>query len=114
MTPHKVSAAVRRNWPGILAILLASVSVAIYWLETVAPPPSPYSACNLGQSLFSIFQLGTATSALVGFLALRRARQGAGGLATAIIGFMLGGTLTLLWVAWIGMLMLFPGALGGD
>lgn len=114
MRPVSVPAVVSRNWPGIVSILLAFASVATYWLGTVLPPPSPYSASNLGQSLFSMFQLGTATSALVGFLAVLRARRGAGGLAAAIVGLLLGGTLTLLWVAWIGMLMLFPSALGGD
>ena len=109
-----VPAVLNRNWPGILSIVLAFASVAIYWLGTVLPPPSPYSASNAGQALFSVFQLGTATSALVGFLAVLRARRGARGMATAIIGLLLGGTLTFLWVAWIGMLMLFPTALGGD
>ena len=109
-----VLAVVGRNWPGILSILLAFASAAMYWLATVVPPPNPYGAVDLGQFLVSIFQLGTATSALVGFLAVLRARRGSGGLATAIIGLLLGGTLTLLWVVWIGGLMLFPGALGGD
>ena len=114
MTPRRVPAAVQRNWPGILAILLAFASVALYWLGTVVPPPNPSSATDLGQSLVSMFQLASATSALVGFLAVLRARRGAAGLATAIIGLLLGGTLTLLWVVYIGGLMLFPGAIGGD
>lgn len=114
MTRYRVPAAMRRNWPGILAILLAIASIAMYWLGTVVPPPSPSSATNLGQAFLSMFQLGAATSAVVGFLAVLRARRGAGGLATAIIGLILGGTLTLLWVVWIGGLMLFPSALGGD
>jgi hypothetical protein len=51
---------------------------------------------------------------VVGIWAVVRARRGAGGLATAIAGLVLGGALTLLWVGWIAMLMLLnPPGLGG-
>lgn len=108
MTPYRVPVVVRRNWPGMLSILLAIASVAMYWLATVILPPTPYGAVNVGQSLVSIFQIGAATSALVGFLAVLRARRGHGGLATGIIGLLLGGTLTFLWVAWIVMMTVLP------
>lgn len=108
MRPVRVPGVVSRNWPGIVSILLAFASVAMYWLGTVVPPPSPASSSNVGQSLVSMFQIGSATSALVGFLAVLRARRGAGGLAAAIIGLLLGGALTFLWMAWIAMLMLLP------
>ncbi len=104
----------RRNWLGALAILLALASIGAYWLPIALGPPAPDSSGSLDQLLFWMFQLCAAMSALVGFLAVRRARRAGGGLATAIIGLLLGGTLTLLWVVWIGGLMLFPGALGGD
>ncbi len=106
-----VFAAAGRNWPGVVSIVLAVTSVVMYWLGTF--PPDPNSAGGLGVLSFSMFQVCAATSALVGFLAVRRARGGGGGLVTAIIGLALGGTLTFLWVAWIGGLMLNPGAMGG-
>ncbi len=105
-----VTAAAGRNWPGVVSIVLAVVSVAMYWLGTF--PPDPNSAGGIGVLSFSMFQLCAATSAVVGFLAVRRARRGAGGLVTAIMGLVLGGTLTFLSVAWISMLMLNPGAMG--
>jgi hypothetical protein len=60
----------------------------------------------------SLFQLGTIASLRIGLAAVLRAWRGGGGFASAITGLVLGGTLTLLWVVWIGMLILNPGALG--
>lgn len=111
---YKPGAQLRRNWPGALSILLAIASVGAYWLPIALGPPPPDSSGSLDQFLFWMSLLGAATSALVGFLAVSRARRGGGGLATSIISLLLGGTLTLLWVVWIGGLTLFPGALGGD
>ena len=51
------------------------------------------------------------SSFVVGIAAVIQARSGAGGLGTAIIGLVVGGVLTFLWVACIGILMLNPGAL---
>ncbi len=51
------------------------------------------------------------SSFVVGIAAVIQARSGAGGLGTAIIGLVVGGVLTFLWVACIGMPMLNPGAL---
>ena len=112
MRRERAVAAARRNWPGAVSILLAFASVTAYWLGT-AVGSNPNNVGTLNVSLIPIFQLSSATSALVGFLAVRRARRGGGGLATSVIGLALGGTLTLLWVAWIGMLIVFnPTGLG--
>lgn len=104
--------AARRNWPGILSIVLAAASVAMYWAGSITGSNPDYVGGFTNFAL-SAFQLGSATSALVGFLALLRARRGAGGMVTAIIGLVIGGTLLVLWVAWIGMLIfLNPPGLG--
>lgn len=86
--------AAKRNWPGILSIALAVASVAIYMPAA------------------GLFALGTAASLVVGIAAVMRARRGVGSFVIAIVGVVLGGTLTLLWMAWIVGLMLNPGALG--
>ena len=102
---------VRRSWPGFLSIALAATAVFLYWAGT----PWGFGELaigKLGPMFFDLFQLCTTLSLMVGAIAVVRARRGAGGLPTALIGVVLGGTLTFLWVAWIGMLMLNPGALG--
>jgi hypothetical protein len=67
---------------------------------------------EFGPTFIGLFQLCTTLSLVVGIAAVVRARRGAGGLPTAVAGMLIGGTLTLLWAAWIGMLMLNPGAMG--
>jgi hypothetical protein len=57
-----------------------------------------------------LFALGTALSLLAGIMGVLRARRGAGGLITAIVGVVIGGTLTFLWVAWIVALAVNPGS----
>jgi hypothetical protein len=110
MKRRALAATAGRSWPGVLSIALAVASVAMYWIGTLVPD-NPYSSGQFGNFAVSTFQLGTATSALVGFLAVRRARQGGGGLVVSIIGLVVGSTLTFLWVAWFGMLVLDPGAM---
>jgi hypothetical protein len=101
----------RKNWPGLLSITLAATAVFMYWAGT----PWGFAAGSMGKLgavSFDLFQLCTTSSLIVGIVAVVRARRGAGGLPTAVAGTAIGGTLTLLWVIWIGGLMLNPGALG--
>jgi hypothetical protein len=112
MKPGMLESAARKNWPGIVSIVLAAASVGAYALSISLPPPDPYGPDKFHPLLTSIYQLGTASSALVGFLAVLRARRGGGGLVTAIIGLILGGALLFLWVAWIGMLIVFNPNMG--
>jgi hypothetical protein len=100
-----------RNWPGALSITLALSSVAMYGVGIAAGPNTAYVS-KAGPLFVDLFQLGTTSSLVVGIAGVIRARRGAGGLASAIIGLVLGGALTFIWVAWIGVLMLNPGALG--
>ncbi len=102
----------RRNWPGAASITLAVGSVGMY-VASVAAGPTPAYLGKAGPVFVVLFQLCGMASLVVGIAAVIRARRGAGGLGTAIIGLVLGGALTFLWVAWIGMLMLNPGAMGG-
>ncbi len=101
-----VRAAVARNSLGLLSIALAGASIAAYFVPVVN------ILGKFGAVLGSTFELGTVASLVVGIAAVLRARRGAGSYAVAIAGLVLGGTLTLLWVGWIGMLMLNPGAMG--
>jgi hypothetical protein len=101
-----------RNWPGALSIALALGSLGMY-AASIAAGPSPAYLGKAGPLFADFFQLGSTSSLVVGIAAVVRARRGAGGRGTAIIGLVLGGALTFLWVAWIGMLMLNPGAMGG-
>jgi hypothetical protein len=97
-------ATVARNSLGLLSIALAAASVAAYMLSVLM-------GGNLAV-LITTLQLGTVASLLVGIAAVLRARRRAASFALAIAGLVLGGTLTLLWVAWIVGLMLNPGAIG--
>jgi hypothetical protein len=106
-----MSSVANRNWPGALSIALALGSLGMY-AASIAAGPSPAYLDKAGPLFVDLFQLSTTSSFVVGIAAVIRARRGAGGLGTAIIGLVLGGVLTFLWVAWIGMLMLNPGALG--
>lgn len=89
-----MNAIVRKNWPGFVSIALAVASGGAY------------------VHAFPLFQLGTISSLGIGSAAVYRARRGGGGFASAMAGLVLGGILTLLWVVWIGGLILNPGALG--
>lgn len=100
-----MKAAVARNSLGLLSIALALAGVAAYMVPVL-------TGGDFGAVLVSTFQLGTVSSFLIGIAAVLRARRVAGGLVSAIAGLVLGGTLTLLWVAWIVGLMLNPGAIG--
>lgn len=104
--------AVAKNSLGLLSIALAGASVAAY-LVPVLTGGNLDALGKFGAILGSSFQFGTVASLLVGIAGVLRARRGAGGFALAIAGLVLGCILTLLWVAWIGMLTLSPGALGG-
>lgn len=102
-----------KNWPGLVSIVLAVLAVAAYMAGVATASDAPYLG-KLGPVFIDLFQLGTTLSLVVGIAAIVRARRGGGGLVTAIIGVALGGTLTFLWVGWIGMLMVFnPPGLGG-
>jgi len=103
--------ALRRNWPGILSLVLAAASVGMYVFAVSVSWADPLGPL-IGQFVFSAFQLGTATSTLVGFLAIRRARRGGGGMATAVAGLVAGGSLLFLWVAWIAGLLIFNPSMG--
>jgi hypothetical protein len=84
--------AIKRNWPGLLSIGLSVAGVALYFPVT------------------ALFVLCTAASLVVGIAAVVRARRGAGGLITSIVGLVLGGALTFLWVAWIVLFEVNPGS----
>jgi hypothetical protein len=112
MKRELLESAARKNWPGALSIVVAVASAGAFALSTSRPPPNPYGVDTFGPFLTSMFELGAATSALVGFLAALRARRGGGGMLTAIIGLALGGTLLLMWIAWVGMLMLLNPNMG--
>jgi hypothetical protein len=102
---------VRNSRLGLLSILLAAASVAAYLVSIITGVNLDFLG-KFGAVLGSAFQLGTVASLLVGIAAVLRARRGAGGFSLTVAGLILGGTLTLLWTAWIGMLMLNPRALG--
>ncbi len=106
-----MSSVARRNWPGVLSIALALLSVGMYVASIAAGPSQAYLG-KAGPLLLDLFLLSSPSSLVVGIAAVIRARRGVGGLGTAIIGLVLGGALTFLWVAWIGMLMLNPAAMG--
>jgi len=112
MKREMLESAARKNWPGVLSIVVAGASIGAYALSISRPPPNPYGVDTSGPFLTSMFELGAATSALVGFLAVLRARRGGGGMVAAIVGLVLGGTLLFMWIAWIGMLMLLNPNMG--
>jgi hypothetical protein len=105
--------ALRRNWMGLLAILLAVMSIASYlgavlWSAYVSSHPN--ASAGKGDAL--VIGIGPPTaiaSLVVGIFALRRARRGNGRLTVAIVGVVLGGMLTLAIAVWIVVLLLSPG-----
>ncbi len=108
---ESVKAAWARNWLGLVSIGLGAASVAAYMVPIWAGGNLDFLG-KFGAMFGSSFALGTLASLLVGVAAVVRARRISGGLPLAITGVLVGGVLTLLWVAWLGMLMLIPGAMG--
>jgi len=106
-----VKAAWGRNSLGLLSIGLAAASVAAYVILIWTGGRLDFLG-KLGALFGFSFQLGTLASLVVGVAAVARARRTSHGLPVAITGVVVGGVLTLLWVAWFGMLMLNPGAFG--
>lgn len=102
-----------KNWPGVISIVIAVLAIAAY-VTSVLSGSAPIYLGKVGPLFGDLFQLGTTLSLVVGIAAVVRARRGGGGLVTAIIGLVLGGTLTVLWVGWIGVLVILnPAGLGG-
>ena len=105
--------ALRRNWLGLLAILLAVMSIASYlgavlWSAYVGSHPNA-SAGKADAVVIGIAPPTAIASLVVGIFALRRARRRTGGLTVAIVGVVLGGLLTLAIAVWILVLLLSPG-----
>ncbi len=105
--------ALRRNWLGLLAIVLAVMSISSYvgavlWSAYVGSHPNA-SAGKADALVIGIAPPTAIASLVVGIFALRRARRGNGGLTAAIVGVVLGGLLTLAIAVWILVLLLSPG-----
>src|SRR5258708_27320139 len=104
--------ALRRNWLGLLAIVLAGMSISSYlgavlWSAYVGSHPNA-SAGKADALVIGIAPLTAIASLVVGIFALRRARRGDGRLPVAIVGLVLGRLLTLALPLWLVALLLHP------